>query len=325
MSRLIPNFHKLANPTTDYHQALADMGLNFEVDKAQAMALLPGATHPVDVPGSRFTYRTDTGEVFGEVGHNYRVINLDSEHLTTIVDSVIAETGATITGGYEIDGGARVGVRLQLPQAETVHRAIGALMRSGIDIDTGHMGNVALMLSAYKEYLACMNGLTQRVEDEDRSFRVKHTRWCDLKLAELAVMARKATAKLVEYHAVSLAKFDEIAAITLRDDERDAIYQDFAGKGKTKLESLREIDASPLGSEEWRDLMGTGWHAYSVLTEYLTHSSTVRAPDASEAQRSALRQFANLEGQAADTARQKAWTLVESACEAKSAAVVSTL
>ncbi len=171
-----------AQKATDIRSALANAGLNWEVEKRSIFVAgkdnLGFSDSFKEIPNQYATVRTDTQEVLGIVGSKYHIIQ--NENAFAILDDIIRERTAAgkeckydsvVTG----DGGRRVAVTVDFGKFEVVP---GDVNQSYLTAVTSHDGSAATRFMWLSFRFACFNAFRRalkKVRGTDDTTTVRHT------------------------------------------------------------------------------------------------------------------------------------------------------
>ncbi len=179
-------WHGLGQIVTDYptsREALEFAGLNYTVEKrplftydtvnfnanAETDIVIPG----VSVPNYFATMRTDTDQVLGLVGRDYKIVqNVDA---FTFFDSIVGGDGIMYETAGALGTGERIFITAKLPDYIKVGKQDEGLIEKYIFLTTSHDGSGGIMAAFTPVRIVCQNTLSMALANCSNLVKIRHT------------------------------------------------------------------------------------------------------------------------------------------------------
>ena len=267
-------------------EVIRTAGLDWRVEQYPVEAVIPpapGGDEPcrVGVPRMLANVRSDTGAVLGVVGDGYRP--LQNRDAFALADALVDSGEAHWIGAGSTRGGARVHALMRLDREITIGGATGEDLLPLLLVRNGHDGGLAVTVSVAPFRLACLNGMIVPIEGAARTWKARHTRRIDEKLAD----ARRSLAIAWRYYDALEDLGAQLLAAPLGPAAFDRFLHDLIPDPpiETDRERRRQRNAAQIREEihdlyRWtpdlENVRGTAWGALQAVTAYHDHHARTR-------------------------------------------------
>lgn len=283
-----PAWHGLGTLVPDAltsEEALKISGLNWEVQQTPIYTMQPTTKlHSVSQPGETLqahdpelvngwvaNVRSDTCDVLGIVGQNYKIVqNRDAFAFT---DSLIGE-GVKYESAGSLKGGRRVWLLARLPQTSI----LGDKVDPFLVFTNGHDGNAAVKVAITPVRVVCMNTLNLALDTSPRSWSTTHQGDIQGKLHEAEQTLLRATQYMVELE----NEAERLADIKITQDLLAQITSDLFPLTKDPkrhaltYEMRKEFMARYLAAPDLVRFRGTGWGVIGAASDFAGHRQPKR-------------------------------------------------
>lgn len=264
-------------------EARALAGLNWEPVHRPLFIQNDDDDEYVAVDKERAVVRSDTGEMFGVVGREHKL--LSNAEFFDFADTLLSEADLTWATSSPF-GGARGGGRapfLAFQLDEGIEVAGKDAVNCGILLNNGHVGNTALTLNVTPIRNRCSNVVTPTIHAGRKgqnlfSYTIQHSG----DLGEKVTQAREALSLTTVAMREMASLADRMAAIDFGMAEFDdflttlvPIADEAGDRAKATAENTRAAFR-----RNWRDtltldadLKSTAWGALNVITEVIDHGN----------------------------------------------------
>lgn len=233
---------------------------------------------PALVEKERAVVRSDTGEMFGVVGREHKIIT--NEEMFSFADTILEEAGLTWLDAQPVGGALGNGRHpfLALQLGEGVKVAGVDQVNLALLLGNGHAGNAGFVSSVLPLRVSCSNVVTASLRAGLVRYSVQHSGDVATKVEQARAALGIASAYMVEFADLAdrmaavdmgLAEFDDFLAdlVPLKSDAGD--------RAKKTVEDTRAAFR-----RNWKDtltlsddLKTTRWGALNVVTETLDHGN----------------------------------------------------
>lgn len=283
--RLMGKAYDLAGATTAA-EARALAGLDWEPVHRPLYVDLPddiadGGLVPID--RERAVVRNDSGEIFGVVGREHKI--LSNAEMFDFADTLLSEADTTWATsepfGGALGGGKAPFLAFQL--GEGVQIAGEDVVDCGVLLTNGHVGNTAFVLSVLPIRNRCSNivsGALRSGRKGANTFHhtIQHSGDLTAKVSEARAALAMTSAYMREFAAIAdrladidfdSAMFDDFltSLVPLADDAGDRAkktVEDTRGAFRLNWRNSTTIDAG---------LKSTAWGALNIVTEVIDHGN----------------------------------------------------
>lgn len=226
-----PNHYEGPVPVEDVERRLFD----WEAIEIPYTYEFNGVTKTTD---RKSVLRSDTGDLLGVfkdgyMPHQYREWLL--RNVATLLDDDLGIGSAGL-----LKNGAQAWVSVEVP--ENITTPEGVEFRPNLVAATSFDGSLATTYGRVVTNIVCDNTLQAGLSEKDQKFRLKHTRYSPLKIAD----ARDALAIVFETADVFAAEVARLTAITVSDEEWKKVLDlmnpipEKEGRGRTVREHKRD-------------------------------------------------------------------------------------
>jgi phage/plasmid-like protein (TIGR03299 family) len=258
---------QIVNEAMTSKQAIELAGLNYVVDKTDAVAEIQGKI--ATIQGKFATYRRDTGMPLGIVGARYEVVQNEDAFL--FFDS-ITEAGCAMyeTAGALGKNGERIFISAKMPDFITI---AGTEDNTEVYIllTSSHDGSGSVVAAITPIRVVCQNTLNAALYGTTNKISIRHTSNVKQNLAnahKLLGITHKYTEQLNEC-------FNFLAKKSVTDEQVKKLVADLFKSEKEDSSRIKNIQEAVFTSYNTgigqSEIMGTAWGAYNGITHYLDH------------------------------------------------------
>lgn len=238
---------------------------------------------PVAVERERAVVRDDTGQMFGVVGREHKI--LTNAEFFDLADTLLAEAGTTWAEAQPFGGARGEGKApfLAFQLGEGIQVAGKDAVNCGMLLNNGHVGNTAATFNVLPIRNRCSNIVTAALRGGRKgqnlfSHTIQHSGDLAQKVAEARAALNMTTAYMREFGDLAdrmaaidfdLASFDDLLT------ELVPIAEGAGDRAKATAEAQRATFR-----RNWRDtltldpdLRNTAWGALNVITEVIDHGN----------------------------------------------------
>lgn len=273
----VPSFQRIGTVFTD--KVNTGTMLNraelsgWNVDVRSGLDVIQNYTSPDNM---YFTVRQDTNHILGAVKSRY--VPVQNETAFEWADSILDGGGEWDTAGSFNDGATVFGaMRIDTAQIVVDPAGLRDMVNVYLLVSNSHDGSRPLQASITPVRVTCQNTLNMALKGTQQSFKIKHTASAEAK----AMMARDALNITFKYS----QEFNDLAntmyATSFSGQQFDALVKDLfpkpeAGKWKngednnapvTRWQKTLDLVYDLRTSDTNRNINGTAWGAYNILTE----------------------------------------------------------
>jgi phage/plasmid-like protein (TIGR03299 family) len=232
------------------------------------------------IPGRQAITRSDTQDVLGIFGHGYQRHQYDTWLLTTVAN--ILDDDLCISSAGLLRNGAIAWVEVSVPDSITTPE--GVTFRPNLLATTSFDGSIATTFKRTVTDTVCDNTRELALSEKGQSYKVKHSRYSSLKLAN----ARAALAMVHTLADEFAAEIKRLCEITVSDEQwrafldahvplRDAHSKQLEGRSlsgaQNKRAKLNQLYRHDTRVAPWA---GTAHGVIQAVNTYEHHENTAR-------------------------------------------------
>ena len=285
--------HKLNENLTDYRDILDQAELNWNVEVTAGIGAKTSSGEPVYTSEKCATVRTDTNQLLGVVGKNYKVVQ--NAELVQLAQRVAGyEPGIKLVHGGAIGNGERVFLGLQMPSFNVGNA--DDEMQPYLAMWNGHNGKDSLLTIATTKRPFCsniQNAATREGKKNQTYWSIRHKGDMNEKTEDLFNALSKvyiATNTLKEQaNAMASVPMTQVSVSDYWDNVYTQFFDEIPDKvedrkerrlnnkwlsTKTKLWQIYDREASELGSNLWI--------AFNAVTGHIDHNTIHRGEGRTE-------------------------------------------
>lgn len=265
-------------PTAE--EAIRLAGLDWKVHKEKIFT-----DHGKRVPARFATVRSDTGQVLGDVGSRYHVIqNEDAFGFADVLigqGQAVYQTAGSLGDGEQVWMLADIGEALDMPAEDRVGRFLC--------LTNSHDGSRALEVLLTNVRVVCQNTLNVAISGSQKSMKIRHTENYRAKVQQ----AREVLGVADAYYEKFSEAAHELAGLEMLDKDAKEFLENLfppPEEESPRAETLRDRYREEVfglfsgdGAGLDRDgIRGTGWAMFNAVAEWADWQKTVRPGDSSE-------------------------------------------
>lgn len=228
------------------------------------------------VPGRVATVRSDTGQPFGPVSPNYRI--LQNEEAFAFADAIVDSGEAKWERAGYLKEGAIVFGCMELTHLEVTVPGDdnGGGLQPYLFIVNGHHGTMAYEGKIAYIRPRCINTFNMARATRTHEFRIRHTGSLDGRLQ----MAREALGIAFKNVEAVTELVNRLALTRVTDEQVQEIFRtavwplsEAAGEIRSENHASTKAFENYLTSETVDGIRGTAWGALSAVTEFIDHET----------------------------------------------------
>jgi phage/plasmid-like protein (TIGR03299 family) len=258
-------------------EALTLGGLDWEVAKRN-IRTMDGTL----IPDYQAVIRTDTKAPLGVVGTKFQP--LQNTQALAPVDAILGESGGTIRAVGPLNGGRRVFVAIELPQAVRVPGDDTTTVHPWMVVANGHDGSLALSVNVLEHVVRCTNILVALASHAAYRIRLVHRPGIEARYHQAHQVVGQVNGYLRESNDLKA----DLAARRITEGQAKAILQ---AAFPVPVRDTSAADGGRVGRPTqfdgaWDGLLHsptipdplrlTAWGAVQAVTEYVDHGTAWR-------------------------------------------------
>jgi phage/plasmid-like protein (TIGR03299 family) len=296
-------WHGLGQIVSDYpksKEALTFAGLDYIVEKRklftfdsenqnanpEADIIIP----EIEVPNYFATVRTDTEQVLGVVGKDYKIVQ--NVEAFSFFDSIVGGDGIQYETAGALGNGERIFITAKLP--DYIEVGNNDLIEQYLFLTTSHDGFGSITAAFTPVRIVCNNTLNAAFRNCTNSIKIRHTQNANERLEE-AHKLMGISNKLSEYLEIA---FNQWAKVRITDKEVKKLIQLAMVPNKEVLQSLdtgnddglstyfknvcndvyQYMETNP--SQQLETTKGTVFGAYNAVTGYFQNTRNYKSDEA---------------------------------------------
>ncbi len=245
----------------------------------------------IEVPGYFATVRTDTDQVLGVVGKDYKVVqNVDA---FSFFDSIVGGDGIMYeTAGALGKAGERIFITAKLPDYIKVGK--DDLIEKYLFLTTSHDGYGSIMAAFTPTRIVCQNTLNAALHDCSNSIKIRHTASAEDRLKEAHKVMGISNMLSVQLEAI----FNQWTKVRITDSEVKKLIQLAMVPNKEVLRNIQTGNFDELSScfnnvcdtayeyamtsptQQTDTTQGTLFGAYNAITGYFQNVRSYKNDEA---------------------------------------------
>ncbi len=295
-------WHGLGQIVKDYpasKEALEFAGLNYTVEKRpiftygtpnfkadpDADIVIP----EIEVPGYFATVRTDTDQVLGMVGKDYRIVqNTDA---FTFFDSIVGGDGILYETAGALGNGERIFITAKLP--DYIKVGSDDLIEKYIFLTTSHDGSGSITAAFTPIRVVCVNTLSMALNNCSNVVKIRHTESAQERLKQAHKIMGISSTLSTQLEVI----FNEWTKVKITDKQVMRLIQEAMAPSKEVLENIRRgaddqlstvfrnvcdnafVYAMTSPTQQTETTKGTLFGAYNAITGYFQNVKQYKHKD----------------------------------------------
>ena len=258
---------ELTDPATA-RETIDSAGLNFTVVK-MSLRQVKKRNHPAGFsPDHWATVRTDTGDVLGIVGDNYKPIQ--NRDAFKFFDSLVSSNEATYETAGALGRGERIWILARLPGFIKVHG--NDIVGKYLLLSNSHDGSSLVRARLTPIRVVCNNTLTAALQGAGE-IQIRHTSRAAENMKQAQVLLGLSNALYEQLDAIfNRMALTKISDTQLLDYVKALVPDNDEAEDNVKPQSIRNTFLELYDSGQGAHLArGTLWGAFNCVTEYTDH------------------------------------------------------
>jgi len=199
---------------------------NFKADEETGIK-----TPEIEVPGYFATVRTDTDQVLGMVGKDYRIVqNVDA---FTFFDSIVGGDGIMYETAGALGSGERIFITAKLP--EYIRVGSDDLIEKYIFLTTSHDGSGSITAAFTPVRIVCQNTLSMALGNCSNVVKIRHTDSAQDRLKQAHKIMGISNTLTAQLNAI----FNQWAKVRITDKQVLRLIQEAMSPSREVLENIR--------------------------------------------------------------------------------------
>ncbi len=265
---------QIVNGAMTSTQALELAGLNFTVEKTDALAEVNGKLFPMD--GKFITYRADTNVPLGVVGERYQIVQ--NKDAFAFFDNIIGGEAAIYETAGALGKGERIFISAKMPEFIRIE-GTDDVTEIYVLLTNSHDGSGSVVAAITPIRVVCQNTLNAALSNYKNKVSIRHTVNAKNNLEQAQHLLKITHAYTSE---ISQA-FNHLAKKSVTDAQVKKLVEDVFKSEKldsTRIKNIQEAIFSSYNTGVGQELiMGTAWGAYNGITHYLDHTKKYKDED----------------------------------------------
>jgi len=260
-------------------EALRQADLDFRVVAKPLYRRGPDSDNYEVVDGHVLATRDDTGAALGIVGRG--VVPIQNRDQASLVEIIMAESGAQLDSLVSLHGGRRQAWTLRLPGQLVVGDDDTSEMF--LLLVNGHSSDLALRMLTSAVRLACLNQLPVALRRAKSSVVMRHTSGIQARVQDV----RRLVGQVLQHFADLEETMDELASVDVDDDDVRRFLARVvplpakaSPRQRNHVEERRRLILENFASAPGSELAGrTPWGLVNACTHFATHQRKFRGED----------------------------------------------